>query len=103
MSTQKSKQVVAEANNVVEQNIATVPVQEMLSDADRSSFEVARMKQKLALSAAEKALSQNETAELNFKYFLLQLYVKYDLDTTADALTEDGKIVRGALLNQGIK
>jgi hypothetical protein len=99
------KQLVEEAKQAVVEtkNPAPAPAPEMLSEADKSSFELARMKQKLALAAAEKALAQNETAELNFKYLLLQLYVKYGLDTTVDALTEDGKIVRNALLNQGNK
>lgn len=74
---------------------------EFISEADRAVFEMTRLKQKLALKEAEKALAQNENAELAFRYLLLQLYVKYKLDTTADAISENGEIQRNVLQNQG--
>jgi hypothetical protein len=77
-------------------------VQETLSDADFSALEIAKLNRKVALKEAEKALAQNEAAELSFKYTVLQFYMKYHLNTNTDAISEDGKIMRNALL-QGVK
>lgn len=75
-------------------------VPEMLSQADFSALEIAKLNRKVALKEAEKALAQNESADMSFKYVILQLYMKYKLDVTGDAISDDGKIMRGALLNQ---
>jgi hypothetical protein len=83
-------------------NVSQVPLQETLSAQDTSVLEIAKLNRKVALKEAEKALAQNEAAELSFKYVVLQLYIKYKLDIANDALTEDGKIMRGAL-QQGAK
>lgn len=74
--------------------------QEMLLQQDFSALEIAKLNRKVALKEAEKALAQNESAEMAFKYIILQLYMKYKLDVAADAISDDGKIMRGALLNQ---
>lgn len=78
------------------------PPQEMLAAQDISALDIARLNRKVALKEAEKALAQNEAAELSFKYIILQLYMKYKLDVIKDGITEDGKIMRGAL-QQGAK
>jgi hypothetical protein len=65
-----------------------------LQDVDRMALELAKSKRLVALAQAEKALAQNETAELSYKYVVLQLYMKYGL-TEADAIDENGAIIRG--------
>jgi len=44
-------------------------------------------------------LAKNETAELAYKYVILQLYMKYGL-TSADAISENGDIVKGGAVTQ---
>jgi len=56
--------------------------------------EVAKANKRLALAQAEKALAQNETADVSYKYMILQLYMKYGL-TAQDAIDESGNIIRG--------
>jgi hypothetical protein len=61
------------------------------------ALELAKANRKVALAQAEKALAQNETAELGYKYVVLQLYMKYGL-TEADAISEAGVVVRGGAI-----
>lgn len=80
-----------------EENIAEVPAQpptERLQEVDRMALELAKANRKTALANAEKALAQNETAELAYKYVILQICMKYGL-TEVDLLNEDGSFVRG--------
>ena len=65
-----------------------------LAEVDRMALELAKANRKTALAQAEKALAQNETADLAYKYVVLQLYMKYGL-TESDAITEAGDIVKG--------
>jgi len=78
--------------------VAPAP-QETISEADRMSLELAKANRKTALAQAEKALAENQLAEMNYKYIILQLYMKYGLNET-DALSEDGKILRGGAVAQ---
>ena len=71
---------------------------EKLSDLDRVALELAKQRLKTALAEAKTALAQNENAELAYKYIILQLYRKYGL-SDADALSEDGTIVKNGALN----
>lgn len=71
-----------------------VPTQEMLTDQDKVNLELAKMNRKLALAQAEKALAENNAAELSYKYIILQMYMKYGM-TSEDALDEQGNIHRG--------
>lgn len=64
-----------------------------LSDSDKSALGLSIMNRKLALANAEKALAQHENAELSYKYLVIQLYMKYGLNT-ADTITENGDIVK---------
>jgi hypothetical protein len=64
------------------------------------ALELAKANRKVALAQAEKALAQNETAELGYKYVVLQLYMKYGL-TELDAINENGLVVRGGAVQQG--
>jgi hypothetical protein len=73
---------------------------ERLSEVDRMALELAKANRKVALAQAEKALAQNETAELGYKYVVLQLYMKYGL-TELDAINENGLVVRGGAVQQG--
>lgn len=81
------------------------PVQPMLvqnlklSDLDKLQLDLAKSNRKTALANAQKALAENEVAELNFKYLVLQLYMKYGL-TDADAIGEDGSIVKNGALGR---
>jgi hypothetical protein len=70
---------------------------EMLSDADRNVLDLAKAKKQIALAEAKTALAQNENAELSYKYTVLQIYMKYNL-SEIDAISEDGKILRGGAL-----
>ena len=74
---------------------------DQLQEVDRMALELAKNKRILALAQAEKALAQNETAEISYKYTVLQLYRKYGL-LDNDAISEDGKILRGGA-NQPVK
>lgn len=67
---------------------------EKLSEVDRLNLDLARTKRQTALAEAKTALANNENAELNYRYLVLQLYMKYGL-TADDALSEAGDIVRG--------
>jgi hypothetical protein len=97
-------------NNVVElpvvegstggQNAPVAAPVERLSEVDRMALELAKANRKVALAQAEKALAQNETAELGYKYVVLQLYMKYGL-TELDAINENGLVVRGGAVQQG--
>jgi hypothetical protein len=65
-----------------------------LTDADRLALELAKANKKTAVAVAEKAIAQNETAELAYKYLVLQIYMKYGL-SELDAISEVGEILRG--------
>lgn len=71
----------------------TAPVSR-LSDADRLALELAKANRKTAIAIAEKAIAQNETAELAYKYLVLQIYMKYSL-SEVDAISENGEILKG--------
>lgn len=66
---------------------------EKLSDADKNNLDIAIMNKKLALANAEKAIAQHENAELSYKYYVIQLYMKYGLKSS-DSITESGEITR---------
>ena len=67
---------------------------ERLVDVDKLSLDLARTKRQTALAEAKTALANNEKAELEYKYLVLQVYMKYGL-TADDAISEAGDIVRG--------
>jgi hypothetical protein len=73
------------------------PVTEKLSDTDRLSLDLAKAKRQTVLAEAKTALANNENAELQYRYLVLQLYMKYGL-TAADAISEAGDIIRGGAL-----
>jgi len=76
-----------------------MPPQPRLSDVDRLALELAKQRRQTALAEAKTALAQNENAELSYKYVVLQIYMKYGL-SDADAISENGDIVKGGALPQ---
>jgi hypothetical protein len=76
-----------------------VPPQPKLMDVDRMTLELARQRRLTALADAKTALAQSETAELSYKYVVLQLYMKYGL-TDADAVSENGDIIKNGALQR---
>jgi hypothetical protein len=70
-----------------------------LQEIDRMALELAKANRKVTLANAEKALAQNETSELAYKYVVLQLYMKYGL-TEVDAISEAGEILRGGAVQK---
>lgn len=71
------------------------PQKEFLSDQDKHALDLVKMRKALALANAEKALAQNESAELQYNNVVLQLSFKYGLKEK-DVITEQGEIKRGA-------
>lgn len=106
----KEKKVAVVEANVVEPEVVQVtpvappaptfvPPSEKLSEVDVLNLDLARTKRATALAEAKTALANNENAELNFKYLVLQLYMKYGL-TAQDAISEAGEIIRGGAASQ---
>ena len=77
-----------EKDNLIVDNIP-----QKLQEVDRLTLELSKANRKIALAQAEKALAQNETAELAYKYVVLQLYMKYGLNEN-DAINEAGDILK---------
>lgn len=75
---------------------------EKISEEDRLSLELSKSNRKVALANAEKALAQNESAEVAYRYLVLQLFVKYGLNPVTDAMQEDGTIARGVGVQTGV-
>lgn len=67
-----------------------------ISDADKSNIDVARLKKLLYTAEARAAILQNEKIDIEYKYLILQMYMKYGL-TNDDAISENGDIVKNAL------
>jgi hypothetical protein len=67
-----------------------------LQETDKLALELAKMNRRLAAVNAEKALAQNETAELHYKYVVLQIYMKYGL-SSSDSIDENGNVIKGKL------
>lgn len=70
-----------------------------IDELDRMALELAKSRRQTALAEAKTALAQNETAEMAYKYVVLQIYMKYGL-TEADALNENGEIIKNGAVNQ---
>lgn len=83
----------SEENTIVAPTAVPVPT-EKIADVDRMTLELAKSKRAVALAEAKTALANNENAELAYKYVVLQIYMKYGMNTQ-DALSEAGEIVRG--------
>jgi hypothetical protein len=102
--SKKDKQMTSPVDNVVDLPANPpasdmAPVQEKMHEQDRMLLEVAKSRKETAMAQAREAAAKNETAELTYKYIVLQLYMKYGL-TAADAISENGDIVRGGAIQQ---
>jgi len=82
-----------------EQETVQLPV-EKISEEDRLTLELAKANRRVALAEAEKALAKNESSEVNYRYVVLQIFMKYGMNPSADLLKEDGTVLRGGLLEQ---
>jgi hypothetical protein len=82
-----------------DQEKAAAPV-EKISEEDRLNLELAKANRKVALANAEKALAQNESSETNYRYIVLQIFMKYGMNPGADLLHEDGTVKRGGVQEQ---
>ena len=91
-------QAVPEAQFQVSSDNAVVPPplknNPKLSDVDRLQLDLAKSNRKTALANAQKSLAENDVAELNYKYLVLQIYMRYNL-TENDAINENGDIIIG--------
>lgn len=63
-----------------------------LTETDRLALELAKAQRQISLAEAKTALANNDKSELQYKYVVLQIYMKYGL-TDADALNENGDIL----------
>jgi hypothetical protein len=74
-------------------SIADMPP-EALSEIDKAFFDLGQAKQKLAEKEVQKAQADQQKEEAVFKYILLQLYCKYNMNQELDVISMDGKILR---------
>ena len=72
---------------------STVQETRALSREDFLSLELMKQKKLTALANAEKALAQNEAAELAYANIVLHITIKYNL-TSSDKILENGSIVK---------
>ena len=92
-------QEVVSEDSLVEVSASPAVSTPRLSDVDRMELELSKMRRKLAIAEAEKALSESNKAELEYKYIVLQLYMKYKL-TAEDAIDERGNIMFGGAIQK---
>ena len=96
-SNKKSASTSAVESVEVAPKFSLVP--ERIEDLDKMSLELAKSRRQTALAQAEKALAQNETAEISYQYVVLQVYNKYSLNFN-DIINEKYEIVRGGALQE---
>jgi len=70
-----------------------------LADEDKAALDLAKSRKETASALAREAAAKGETAELAFRYVVLQLYMKYGLGQN-DALGDDGTILIGGATPQ---
>jgi hypothetical protein len=86
-------------DNVVSSEVVvpeTVPENPRMDETDRMALELAKANRKVSLAEAQTALAKNENSELQYKYVVLQIYMKYGL-TANDSITEAGEILRNSV------
>lgn len=64
-----------------------------ISEADRNTLGLLIVKKELAYANVETAIAKQENIELSYKYFINQLYIKYNLNPK-DQLTHNGDIIK---------
>ena len=81
---------------VEEKDIETVEQKEALPEEDRLVLKLAKSQRQTSIANARTAVAESETAEVNYKYVVLQIYMKHGL-TNNDTIEEaTGTIVRGS-------
>lgn len=78
-----------------EETVVSAPVvapNKRMDEVDRMALELAKANRRVALAEAQTSIAKNENAELQYKYIVLQIYMKYGL-TAADSITEAGEII----------
>lgn len=85
---------------VVQGPVPVPAVQEKLQEQDRMMLELAKSRKGTAEAQAKEAVAKAETADLAYRYLVLQIFTKYGMNA-ADALTEGGDIIRGGAIPQG--
>lgn len=75
------------------EQLETTSLPTQMLETDVLQLQLAKSKRETALAEAKTAIANNEKAELNYKYIVLQLYFRYNLKAT-DSLTEEGVITR---------
>ena len=66
---------------------------ERISDNDRFAMELLKLNRKVSVLEAEKAILSSQNADANYKYAVLQLYMRYGLSQD-DTIDDSGKIIR---------
>lgn len=82
---------------MTEQETKVTASEEKISEQDKHVLEMAVMQRKLSLANAEKALAENNAAELAHKHIVLQLYMKYGMNVETDSIDEQGVIKRNSI------
>jgi hypothetical protein len=70
--------------------------QEHLSTSDLLNYKQVVTNSMLASSAVDKAIAESKAAQMEAKYVVLSLFMKYNLVPGKDDIRDDGKILRTA-------
>jgi len=92
-----SKEKVKEVKSVVAEPTTVVnvpPPNPKMLEEDRLSLELAKSRRDTVLAQAKEATAKAETADLAYRYTILQVYMKYGLGAD-DAINENGDIIIG--------
>lgn len=93
MSDKENKVVEEVKSDEFAKNDVVVPkLVGRLPDTDVLALELAKTNKKLAYADAQTALEKHKLAELNYRYLILQLYMRNGL-TEKDGIDENGNIL----------
>lgn len=67
-----------------------------LSDFDKIQLELVKANRKVALAEAKEYIAKSEKSDLEYKNYVLQIFMKYKL-TDIDSIDEAGNISYGSL------
>lgn len=67
-----------------------------LNDFDKIQLELAKANKRIALAEAKEYIAKSEKADLEYKNYVLQIFMKYQL-TGVDSIDENGNISYNAL------
>jgi len=67
-----------------------------LSDFDKVQLELVKANRKIALAEAKEYIAKSEKADLEYKNYILQIFMKYKL-TDVDSIDEHGNIQYDAM------